>query len=91
MPVKLYDYLAAGLYVYSSLETEIADHLRANQCGETYCAGNAQSLFTLIEKTLCDRVALADGKKRAAMLGREFDSVTQHDKMAGFLLDLCKE
>lgn len=90
MPVKLYDYLAAGLFVYSSLETEIADHLRVNQCGAMYRAGSAQSLFALIEKTLGDRVALADGKKRAAMLGREFDSVAQHDKMAGFLLDLCE-
>lgn len=91
MPVKVYDYLAAGLYVYSSLETEIADHLRANRCGEMYRAGSAQSLFSLIEKTLSDRVALAEGKKRAAVLGREFDAVAQHDKMAGFLLDLCKE
>lgn len=91
MPVKVYDYLAAGLYVYSSLETEIADHLRVNRCGEMYRAGSAQSLFALIEKTLSDRGALADGKKRAAMLGREFDSVAQHDKMAGFLLDLCEE
>lgn len=90
MPVKLYDYLAAGLYVYSSLRTEIADHLRANRCGEMYRAGSAQSLFGLIEKTLSDRVALADGKKRAAMLGREFDSVAQHEKMARFLLDLCE-
>jgi glycosyltransferase involved in cell wall biosynthesis len=91
MPVKVYDYLAAGLYVYSSLETEIADHLRATRCGEMYRAGSAQSLFALIEKTLSDRGALADGKKRAAMLGREFDSVAQHDKMAEFLLDLCEE
>lgn len=91
MPVKVYDYLAAGLYVYSSLETEIADHLRATRCGEMYRAGSAQSLFALIEKTLSDRVALADGKKRAALLGREFDSVAQHDKMAGFLLKLCEE
>lgn len=91
MPVKLYDYLAAGLYVYSSLQTEIADHLRANQCGEMYRAGSAQSLFALIEKTLSDRVGLAEGQKRAAMLGREFDSVAQHDKMAGFLLGLFEE
>lgn len=91
MPVKFYDYLAAGLYVYSSLETEIADHLRANRCGEMYCAGSSQSLFALIAKTLSDRAALADGKKRAGMLAREFDSVAQHDKMAGFLLELCEE
>ena len=91
MPVKLYDYLAAGLYVYSSLETEIADHLRDNQCGEMYRAGSAQSLLALIEKTLSDRVALAAGKKRAAMLGREFDSLVQHEKMAKFLLDLCEK
>lgn len=91
MPVKVYDYLAAGLCVYSSLETEISDHLRANRCGEMYLAGSAQSLVALIEKTLSDRGALADAKKRAAMLGREFDSVAQHDKMAGFLLDLCEK
>lgn len=91
MPVKVYDYLAAGLYVYSSLETEIAEHLRANRCGEMYCAGSAQSLFALVEKTLSDRVALAEGKKRAAVLGREFDSVAQHDKMVRFLLGLCGE
>lgn len=91
MPVKVYDYLAAGLYVYSSLGSEIADHLRANRCGEMYRAGSAQSLFALIEKTLSDKVALADGKKRAALLSRKFDSVSQHDKMAGFLLDLCEK
>lgn len=89
MPVKVYDYLAAGLYVYSSLETEISDHLRRTRSGEMYRAGSAQSLFALIEKTLSDRVALADGKKRAAMLGREFDSVVQHDRMAEFLLNVC--
>lgn len=89
MPVKVYDYLAAGLYVFSSLDTEIADYLRANRCGEMYRAGSAESLFALIEKTLRDRVALADGKKRAVKLGSEFDSVAQHDKMAEFLLELC--
>lgn len=88
MPVKVYDYLAAGLYVYSSLESEIAEHLRANRCGEMYHAGSAQSLFALIEKTLNNKEALAEGKKRATMLGREFDSVAQHDKMAEFLLHL---
>jgi glycosyltransferase involved in cell wall biosynthesis len=90
MPVKFYDYLAAGLYVYSSLETEIADHLRANRCGAIYRAGSSESLFALIEQTLGDRAMLAEGSKQAGALARKFDSVAQHEKMAEFLLEVCE-
>jgi glycosyltransferase involved in cell wall biosynthesis len=54
LPNKLFEYLAAGLPIVSSLGVEAAGLLDSNGCGLTYEPGNPDSLFDQLVRLLDD-------------------------------------
>ena len=90
MPVKAYDYFAAGLAIISSLKREISEILEHNQAGMTYIAGSSSSLRNCILLLLNNIKYLEIMKKNSKQLSLKFDSVDQHNKLARFLTSIPK-
>jgi glycosyltransferase involved in cell wall biosynthesis len=65
LPNKLFEYLAGGLAVVSSLGAEARELLESNGCGLTYIAENPESLDTQLRRLL-DNPSLLAGMKSAA-------------------------
>lgn len=68
LPNKLFEYLAAGLPVISSLAGEAADLLRQQACGLSYPAGDAGALAAAVLRLADDareRARMADAARRA--------------------------
>jgi glycosyltransferase involved in cell wall biosynthesis len=85
MPVKAYDYMAAGLAIVSSLRGELERFLRDNQVGIQYMAGDAESLANALEELASNpdkRRAMAANSYRAAMM---FDKNVQYSKFIDVL------
>jgi glycosyltransferase involved in cell wall biosynthesis len=74
MPDKSYDYMAAGLPIVNSLSGELETHLKRQEMGLQYTAGNASSLETAL-------TALAnDSGGRSAMSTSSFKAANQFDR-----------
>lgn len=56
MPVKLYDYLAGGLFVIYSIDGEIDRVLSRNSCGIKYAPANPEELSAVILKLADDDI-----------------------------------
>lgn len=54
LPNKIFEYLAGGLVILSSLGAEAAELLSKNECGFTYRAGDAESLNKVLTRLLDD-------------------------------------
>lgn len=83
MPVKLYDYLAGGLFVIYSIDGEIDRVLSRNSCGIKYAPANPKELSALILK-------LADDDIKTRNIGsygvaEDFDERLQHRNFAKFI------
>lgn len=65
LPNKLFEYLAGGLTILSSLGPEAADLLESNGCGLTYVAENPQSLMAQLTRLLDDPPLLSRMKSAA--------------------------
>lgn len=81
MPVKFYDYLAAGLATIGSMHGE-AGALLAAGAGRPYEAGNAQDLVAAINHYIVDRCSLLETRRFAYEKSREYDQVVQHSQYA---------
>jgi glycosyltransferase involved in cell wall biosynthesis len=78
MPVKAYDYLAAGLPLINSLGRDLGEFVRTHEVGVQYEAENAESLANAI-RVLADNPNLrARLAENAARLGQEFDARVQY-------------
>jgi glycosyltransferase involved in cell wall biosynthesis len=88
MPVKVYDYFAAGLAIISSLEREISKILEYNQAGLSYISGSKSSLLNCILLLLNNKKYLEIMKKNSKQLALKFDSVDQHNELAKFLTSI---
>jgi len=91
MPVKAYDFMAAGLPIVNSLRGELEKFLRENQIGIQYVAGDANSLATAIEELASDpdkRRAMAENSYKAAMM---FDKKTQYPKFIDVLQQVTSQ
>jgi glycosyltransferase involved in cell wall biosynthesis len=88
MPVKLYDYLAGGLYVAYSISGEIDQLLKHNSCGSKYTAESPDELSRMI----LSLVYVLDSKsiyKKCTELARSFDEDVQHQLVAEFIEKLA--
>jgi glycosyltransferase involved in cell wall biosynthesis len=65
LPNKLFEYLAGGLAILSSLGPEAAELLESNGCGLTYMPENAESLMTALTRLLDDPLELSRMKSAA--------------------------
>ena len=84
MPVKLYDYLAGGLYVAYSINGEIDQLLTHNSCGSRYTSENPNELSRLI-LSLTDSIDLKFVKTNGTELARSFDESLQHQRFVKFI------
>lgn len=84
MPIKFYDYLAAGMATVNSLEREIQRLIANQQLGRQYVPGNADSLAAAIETLVSDRKLLGHCKANSATLAPRFDQYVQHDAFVRF-------
>lgn len=87
MPVKLYDYMAAGLAVVTSLRGEISDVLR-DGAGVSYTPGNSASLVRVLHHLAANRQQLESMRQRARSIGQSFDQLHQHNLYAQYVEEL---
>jgi glycosyltransferase involved in cell wall biosynthesis len=84
MPVKLYDYMAGGLFVLYSINCEIDEILSQNSCGIKYTPANPEELSRLI-LDLAKKYKINGKTIESSNLAEMFDSRLQHSNMAHFI------
>lgn len=80
LPNKLFEYLAGGLVILSSLGAEAAELLSKNECGFTYTPGDAKSLRNVLT-TLLDDPTLRTRMRTAAR--KTFDEQFSAERVYG--------
>lgn len=85
MPIKAYDYLAAGLPVLTSLRGELSELLARENCGMTYEAEDPVSLRTAIERLVLEPAALAERSRNARGVAARFGSEREYARYARIL------
>tara|TARA_R110002051_G_scaffold16182_2_gene48953 strand:- start:8440 stop:9681 length:1242 start_codon:yes stop_codon:yes gene_type:complete len=83
MPLKVFDYLAAGLAMVGSVGGE-AGQLIKSGCGLPYEAGNPESLAAAIGQLCRSRTSLEAAKALSKSLSKDFDSDIQYDRFVEF-------
>jgi glycosyltransferase involved in cell wall biosynthesis len=78
MPVKVYDYLAAGLAILSSLPGEFESLVRREGIGVQYVAGDAESFAAALTGIAADDAARRLMAARAYRLAMAFDRDAQY-------------
>jgi glycosyltransferase involved in cell wall biosynthesis len=85
MPIKAYDYLAAGLPVLTSLRGELSELLTTENCGMTYEAEEPASLRAAIERLVLEPAALAERSANARIVAARFDTEKEYARYARIL------
>jgi len=83
MPIKVFDYLAAGLAMVGSVGGE-ARQLINSGCGLPYQAGNPESLAAAISQFSKSQTSLEAAKALSKSLSKDFDPVVQYDRFVDF-------
>jgi glycosyltransferase involved in cell wall biosynthesis len=78
MPIKAFDYLAAGLPIINSLGRDLGWFVDTHEVGVAYEPGNAAALADAIRTLAGDRVRLGRLAANAVRLGEQFDSRVQY-------------
>jgi len=82
LPVKFFDYLAAGLVIVTSLQGELRDFVQQNEVGFTYAAGDARSLAAVLQHLeLVPAERRMMGQRARAAIAR-FDTVPLYRQYA---------
>jgi glycosyltransferase involved in cell wall biosynthesis len=81
MPVKAFDYFAAGLPVVNSLNRDLGYFIKSYNAGLQYKAENIESMLNAIRYLSENRHILDEMKANALTLGSTFDSASQSDKV----------
>lgn len=84
MPIKLFDYLAAGLAVANSLNGEIKSIIESG-CGIQYNAEDPEDLANKLRELAHDPTTLLKYKARASELSKQFDITLQYRAFAQFV------
>jgi glycosyltransferase involved in cell wall biosynthesis len=82
MPIKFFDYLAAGLPVVNSLPGELADLIERENLGLRYTAGDSESLADALERLANDAALREAMSQSAARAARQFDRRAQYGVFA---------
>jgi glycosyltransferase involved in cell wall biosynthesis len=88
MPTKIYDYLAAGLPVLTSLPGEAKELLLKSGAGLAYEAGNAASLAAVLERVANDPGLRANLAANSRRIGAQFDESVQYAKVVRLVRSL---
>jgi glycosyltransferase involved in cell wall biosynthesis len=91
LPNKVIEYLAAGLPIVSSLTGETEAMLRLSECGVTYTAGSAASLYealrALSPATVRERLSTNARRK----FETDFEAESIYGQLAGYLETMAKQ
>jgi glycosyltransferase involved in cell wall biosynthesis len=90
MPVKLFDYMAAGLATIGSMGGEAAELLDAG-AGRRYRAGSAESLIETINFFVEHPAELEASRRYAYERSGRFDQSAQHERFALLIEKLLGE
>jgi len=88
LPNKVFDYLAAGLPVVSSLPGLVSEFLETEACGVTYANRNSTALVAVLTKLAQDHSRLASMRHNAH---RAFISRLRSQEVYGQLIDLVEQ
>jgi glycosyltransferase involved in cell wall biosynthesis len=85
MPIKIFDYLAAGLPVINSIGGFLERLIREKNLGVQYRAGDGASLAAALRSMSSDIRTLKRMAENARIARAEFDSSLQYGRFANFL------
>jgi glycosyltransferase involved in cell wall biosynthesis len=85
MPIKVFDYLAAGLPVVNSIGGFLEKLLRERHIGVQYKAGDATALAAALHQMSSDIVVRRKMAENARNAATEFDSTLQYGRFAKLL------
>jgi glycosyltransferase involved in cell wall biosynthesis len=85
MPDKVYDYLAAGLPIISSLKGELEDFLTRRDIGIQYTAGEPGGLAAALKSLASDEARRLQMAKKSYDAALEFDAHVQYRKFADLI------
>lgn len=85
MPIKAFDYFAAGLPLINSLGMDLRDFVEKRNVGLQYKAGDPDDMLDKISILYYDRSLLSLMKGNCLKLAREFDQNELYSDFAGFL------
>jgi len=90
LPNKLFDYLAAGLPIISSVKGELENLIKAEHVGLQYEAGNAESLAeAIVEPHNNTQERLAAGQRAKKLAEDKFDMNKEYPKYEEFIRDIA--
>jgi len=85
MPFKAFDYLAAGLPIVTSLRGDLEAFVCDHQLGQTYTAGDPDTLYSAIQALAQNTDFRRNAARRAKQLGNMMDYDIQYGFAADFL------
>lgn len=88
MPIKCYDYLAAGLPLVNSLKRNLGTLIQEHQIGYQYEASDYNSLVETLKKLMNEKENLNSMKERCKSIGSKFDNDIQYSKFVTLLNEL---
>ncbi|MFV8374699.1 glycosyltransferase [Flavobacterium sp. LB1P71] len=88
MPIKCYDYLAAGLPLVNSLKRNLGTLIQEHQIGYQYEASDYNSLVETLKKLMNEKENLNSMKERCKSIGNKFDNHIQYSKFVTLLNEL---
>lgn len=80
MPLKAFDYLAAGLPIINSLERELGEIIKSKEVGLQYKAEDPHSLFEAIESLCINTDLRLKMRDNALKLAAQFDRKVQYSR-----------
>lgn len=90
MPLKAYDYLAAGLPIVNSLDRELGSIIREKNIGLQYEPQNPVSLSEAIQKLANNSEMRKEMSENAKRLASSFDEADQHRKFVDIVERVVK-
>lgn len=88
MPIKCYDYLAAGLPLVNSLKRNLGTLIQEHQIGYQYEASDYNSLVETLKKLMDEKENLNSMKEKCKSIGNKFDNHIQYSKFVTLLNEL---
>lgn len=92
LPNKVFEYLAAGLPILSSLETETKDLLEHHEVGFTYKASDSRDFQSKLEDLVANPAKLEKlGKQARRSFVENYSADTVYEEMANYLSNTIQE
>jgi glycosyltransferase involved in cell wall biosynthesis len=88
MPIKCFDYLAAGLPLVNSLKRNLGALVKEHQIGYQYEASDHNSLIETLKKLMNEKESLNLMKERCKTIGSKFDDHVQYSKFVSLIDEL---